>query len=155
MDLLSLPTRLLTRPVAAALDVEGSTPKERADNLWAEANLEPDDPYALAERHLTRSVIWLAVVGVLFPAGIPVSWLIDVPGGGLGVFGAVFLAVYWTISLSAGVLFLLHVIKFLFAHYVIRRHWNLRSRPWRFAMLNQWPDAVIAVALAIAVQLSF
>jgi hypothetical protein len=92
---------------------------------------------------------------VLFPAGIPISWLIDVPGGGLGVFGAVFLAVYWTIALSAGVLFLLHVIKFLFAHYVLRSHWNLLSRPWRVAMLNQWPDAVIAVALAVVVQLSF
>ena len=154
MDLLSLPARLLARPAAAVLDVEGSTPKERADNLWAEANLEPDDKYALAERHLTRSMIWLTAAGVLFPAGIPISWLIAVPGGGLGVFGTVFLAVYWTLAIGSCVLFLLHVIKFLVAHYVIRARWNLRSRVWRFAMLNQWPDAVIAVALAVAVQLS-
>jgi hypothetical protein len=91
---------------------------------------------------------------VLFPAGVAIGWLIREPAGGLGVPGTVFLAVYWTIALGAAVLMLLHTIKALVCHYIIGSRWNPRSRVWRFAMLNQWPDTAIAVALAVVVRLS-
>ncbi|MEU4690794.1 hypothetical protein [Actinoplanes sp. NPDC023714] len=143
MDLLSLPARFLARPAAAALGIEGSTPHERAANLRAEIEQEPEDELALGERHLGRAALWLTTAAVLFPLAILVSWLIE---------GSIVLPVLWTVALGTVAMFLLHVIKALLAYYVIGSRWNPRSRPWRIAMLSQWPDVAIALAAAVAAQ---
>ncbi|MFJ6195355.1 hypothetical protein [Micromonospora sp. NPDC092111] len=148
MDLLSLPARLLARPAAAALGVEGDTPQERAANLRAQLNVTADDDLDLTDRHLARAALWGVTLAVLLPLALAGSFLLSRVGLGQSVA----VPILWGVGFFTFWMACLHGLKAILAYHLLEGRWNPRSRWWRVAMLSQTVDVLVALTITVLLQ---
>ncbi|MEV6816373.1 hypothetical protein [Micromonospora sp. NPDC051296] len=151
MDLVVVPARWLSEPIARVLGIDGRTRQDRRAELIEDLTLPGEDIDDLGLRHICRSAAWFVILGVGFFASmavaIPVSLLAEELTD----------PAYFVSGLVSFFLFFmacLHGTKALIVHYLPERWWNPRNRLWRVAMLAQWPDLVVALALAYLVAAS-
>ncbi|PZF85042.1 hypothetical protein [Micromonospora deserti] len=145
MDLSAWLVRWLAGPIAMFLGVDGKTPAERRAEVIEDASLLGEEVEDLGLRHVTRSVAWLLLCGVVF-AG---TALVLIP---VSIF-ATETVKDWAFNISGWLtffpffMFAMHGVKTLIVYYLPEKKWNPRSRIWRATMLAQTPDVLLAALM--------
>ena len=145
MDLLVYPARLLARPAAAWLDVPGTTPEQRREQLILEMT-EYGTKDDLADRQLTRSAIWALLFAFAFLPMVALTVaLVLILGGDGGVASLI----PWGVMLFLFWMGVLTGLKFGLLVVIPEEWWMPDSRLSRALLLAQNPDVILALIITV------